>query len=146
MAPLRLRDASHFATASAWAMFAPWLSKPLALLWHDTLVVRLLVFDRFQNRVQAFEFHAGVSGGELPVDLHLCSVTVALPGSNFACQRGEVWDAAVEALPPQRSQFDFRHVEPTAVLWRIVHLQFVDQPPGFLRRECFIQRGQFMRV
>jgi hypothetical protein len=49
------------------------------------LVVRPLVFDRFQNRVQSFEFHTGVSGGELPVNFHLRSVPGALPGSDFAC-------------------------------------------------------------
>lgn len=49
------------------------------------LVVRPLVFDRVQSRVQSFEFHTGVSGGELPVHRHLCSVPVALPGSDFTC-------------------------------------------------------------
>jgi hypothetical protein len=48
------------------------------------LVVRPFVFDRFQNRVQSCEFHTSVSGGELPVHLHLRRVTGALPGSDFA--------------------------------------------------------------
>jgi hypothetical protein len=59
------------------------------------LVVCPLVFDRFQNRVQSFEFHTGVSGGELPVDLHLYRIPGALLGSDFAYQRGKVRDAAV---------------------------------------------------
>ena len=37
MAPLRLRDASHFATTSARTRLVLWLSKPLVLLWNDPL-------------------------------------------------------------------------------------------------------------
>jgi hypothetical protein len=58
---------------------------PLAFLIVEKLVVRPFVFDRFQNRVQSCEFHTSVSGGELPVHLHLRRVTGALPGSDCAC-------------------------------------------------------------
>ena len=95
-------------------------ARRMAVWWTfraPSLVVRPFVFDRFQNRVQSFEFHTGVSGGELPVNLHLRSVTGALPGSDFACQREEVWDAAVEALSPQHPECDFRHVERAWRCW-----------------------------
>ena len=58
----------------------------------DTLVVHPFGFDRIENWVQSLEFHSGVGGGELPVDPYLLSVTVALPGGDFALQCGEVRD------------------------------------------------------
>src|SRR5712692_10835445 len=97
------------------------------------LVVHLFSFDRIENWVQSLEFHSGVGGGELPVDPHLLSVAVTLPGGDFAWQGGEVWHATVETRPSQYASLDLRHVEPTAVLGCVVSLQLVDQPPRLLR-------------
>src|SRR5258705_7047855 len=61
----------------------PTVSTPSELLSKQlisVLVARLLVFDRFQNRIQSCEFYTGVSRGALPVDLPLHSIPVALPG------------------------------------------------------------------
>ena len=45
------------------------------------------------------EFDAGVSGGELPVDLALLCVGGLLPGCEFGVEAVDVGDAPVEALP-----------------------------------------------
>lgn len=103
------------------------------------LVARLLILDRFQNRIQSFELHAGASRGELPVHLHLHSISGTLPGRHFVCQRGQVRNAAVETLSPQHPQCNFRHIEPTAMLGGVVHLQLGDQSAGFLRWKRCIQ-------
>ena len=61
------------------------------------------------------EFDAGVSGGELPVDLALVGVGGVLPGGEFGVEDVKVGDAAVEALAGQGGEFDLGDVEPGAV-------------------------------
>src|SRR5580765_1284781 len=97
-------------------------------------------------RVEAFEFHAGVGGGELPVDAGLGLVPGFLPGGHFSDQRRLVTDPPVEALPGQHRQFRLGHVQPTAMFGGVVDLQLVDQSPGFGRREPLVQRRHLVRV
>lgn len=67
------------------------------------IVVRLLLFDRYRNQVQPFEFHTLIDGEALPVDLELLSVAVTLPDGNFVFQHGELQHTVVEALPQHYS-------------------------------------------
>jgi hypothetical protein len=53
------------------------------------IVVRLLLFDRFQKQIQPVELHSIIDSGAQPVDLDLLSVAVTLPGGNFVFQHGE---------------------------------------------------------
>jgi hypothetical protein len=53
------------------------------------IVVRLLLFDRFQNQIQPFEFHSIIDTAAQPGDLDLLSVAVTLPGGNVVFQHGE---------------------------------------------------------
>ena len=61
-------------------------------------------------------------------------------------QRVLMGDAAGEALPPQRAQLDLSHVQPRAVLGRVVDLQPVRQALGLLRRERLVQAGRRVGV
>ena len=55
---------------------------------------------------------------ELPVDLDAISVHSPVPGSRFPAQGLEIGDPRItKTLPSEQADFDFRLVEPTAVLW-----------------------------
>ena len=67
------------------------------------------------------ELHAGVFGGELPIDLTLVGVGGGLPGGEFAVEDFEVADTAIQALPCQRGEFDLGDArqEPCFGVWWI---------------------------
>src|SRR5439155_4265748 len=48
----------------------------------------------------------------------------------------------VQALAAEQAEFDLRDVEPTAVLGRVMDLQFLHQPPRFLRGKGLVQGRQ----
>ncbi len=84
--------------------------------------------------------------GEVPVDLGLAVVAVLFPSGDLTAHCLQILNASVEALTAQGAQLDFRHVEPTAVLGRVVDLQAFRQVAGFLRGEGLVQRLDSMRV
>ena len=67
------------------------------------------------------ELHAGVFGGELPIDLTLVGVGGGLAGGEFAVEDFEVADTAVLALPCRRGEFDLGDArqEPCFGVWWI---------------------------
>ncbi len=83
---------------------------------------------------------AGVGGGELPVNLALVGVGLALPGGELGVEGVEVLDAAVEALPGQGGEFDLGDVEPRAVFGGVVDLQPLGQRERLGRLERLVQR------
>ncbi len=97
-------------------------------------------------RVEAFELHAGVGGGELPIHSTLGAVAGVLPGGYLRPQRLLLTDPSVQALAAQHRQFRLRHVEPTAMLGRVMDLQPLDQPPGLFGSERLVQTPLPVRV
>ena len=87
------------------------------------------------------EFDAGVLGGEVPVwpwcDWALRSCSQAAISSIRVClsgmRRSRHWDG-------EDAEFGLGQIEPTAVLWRIVPFEALDQPPGFGGRERLVER------
>ena len=51
-----------------------------------------------------------------------------------------------EALPPERAQFDLGHVQPRAVLGRVVQLDALGQALGLGGRERLVKAGQRVGV
>ena len=92
------------------------------------------------------QFCSSVVGFELPIDLGLLAVSFFLPGSGFVRKRLFVGNSPAKTLSRQNVQFDFGHVEPTAVLGRVNNLQTLDQPTSFLGRKGFVQGAQAVRV
>jgi hypothetical protein len=58
----------------------------------------------------------------LPVGLCVVVVAVALPCVDFVGEDLLVGDAAIQTLRREHAEFGFGHVEPTAVLGRVVPL------------------------
>ena len=92
------------------------------------------------------EFDAGVIGRELPVGFGVMGIAVSLPCGNVVDEDLLVGDAAVEALRRENGEFRFRHIEPTAVLWRGMPFEPLDEPSCLVWRKSLVQRCGFMGV
>ncbi len=46
----------------------------------------------------------------------------------------------------QDTEFDFSHIEPTAMFWGVMAFHFGGDAAGFSRRERFIEGSNFIRV
>jgi hypothetical protein len=85
------------------------------------------------------EFDASVGSCEVPIGFGMVRIAIVLPGGDFIGDGLFVGNAAVEALGRQDAEFGLRQIEPTAVLWCVVPLEALDQPPGFSGRKSFIK-------
>ena len=72
-------------------------------------------------------------GCELPVCLCVIGISVVFPSGDFLDEGLFVWDAAIETLSGEDTEFGFREIEPTAVLRRVVPFEALDQPSPSLR-------------
>src|SRR3954471_146888 len=88
----------------------------------------------FHCWVEFAELDAGVLGGELPIGRDGGSVAPELPGLDVALQRRLVADP-VRQVAAEGAQLDFGHVQPGAVLGRVVDLEPVCDALGPLGRE-----------
>ena len=95
----------------------------------------------FHDWIEFFEFMPGDSDSKTPMDFDLLFVAPFFPRADLATQHISVVQPATKALSRQHTNFDFRHVEPTGVLGRVMELQAVEQPPRFIRGKCLIQGG-----
>jgi hypothetical protein len=77
------------------------------------------------------KFDAGVIGRELPVGFGVMGIAISLPCGDLVDEDLLVGDAAVETLRRENGKFGFRHIEPTAVLWRVMPLEPLDEPSCF---------------
>src|SRR5215210_4583091 len=82
-----------------------------------------------EHRIQLLQLDPGVLRREPPAHLRFCSVSMFLPRSDFRSQHRHFVDPAVEALAGKDAQLRLCHVQPTAVLGRVVDLQSLPQPP-----------------
>ena len=92
------------------------------------------------------EFDAGGIGCELPVGFGVMGIAVSLPCGDVVDEDLLVGDAAVEALRRENGEFGFRHIEPTAVLWRVMPFEPLDEPSCFICRKSLLQRCGFVGV
>ena len=92
------------------------------------------------------EFDAGGIGCELPVGFGVMGIAVSLPCGDVVDEDLLVGDAAVEALRRENGEFGFRHIEPTAVLWRVMPFEPLDEPSCFVRWKSLVQRCGFMGI
>ena len=76
------------------------------------------------------EFDARLGGCEVPVGLGVIDISLLLPGGNFVDEGLFVGDPAVQALGCEDGEFGLRQVEPTAVLWRVMPFEVLDQASG----------------
>ncbi len=87
------------------------------------------------------EFDTGACCGELPIGLGVVGISIIFPSCDFVGEGLFVRDAPIEALGRKDNQFGLRHIEPTAVLWRVMPFEPFGQPPCFGGGKSFIKRS-----
>ena len=85
------------------------------------------------------QLDACISSGELPVCLGVVFVAVCLPGGDFPDQRLFEGDPPIEAMVLQDAQFRFGHIQPTAVLGRVMPFEPLDETACLGGGEGFIE-------
>ncbi len=73
-------------------------------------------------------------------------VPFGVPCLDLVDQCGLRRDTAPKALPTKMAEFDFRHVEPTAMFGGIMNVEFIGDSFGLRGRKCFIQRSFGMGI
>jgi hypothetical protein len=68
-------------------------------------------------------------------------VAVVLPCGDLVGEDFLVGDAAIQTLRREHAEFGFGHVEPTAVLGRVVPFEALDEPARRGRGKGLIERG-----
>jgi len=92
------------------------------------------------------EFDAGVVGHELPVGFGVMGIAIRLPCGDLMDEDLLVRDAAVEALRRENGEFGLGPIEPTAVLWRVMPFEPLDETSWFAWRKSLVQRCGYMGV
>lgn len=69
-----------------------------------------------------------------------------LPICNLGLHGSHVGYPAIETLTFQSTEFNLRHVEPTAMLRRVMDFKTFDQPSRLIGRKCFIERSHSMGI
>ena len=92
------------------------------------------------------KFGSGVLGFEPPVDTSSGGVALPHQRLGFPPERLLVGEPLLQARAGQYAELNFRHVQPTAMLWRVVELQPFGNPPGLGSRERLVQRRRAVGV
>src|SRR5277367_701296 len=73
-------------------------------------------------------------------------VSVVLPCIDFADEESSVGNAAVQTLGRENAELGFGHVEPAAVLGRVMPFEALDELAGLRSGEGFVERGWLVGV
>ena len=73
-------------------------------------------------------------------------IAVSIPGGNFGLESGEVREAALKGLAREDGEFDFSHVEPRAMFWRVIDFETIEQTSCRVGLKSFVESGGFMRI
>src|SRR5437867_5020360 len=84
--------------------------------------------------------------GEPPVNGRSLGIAAFFISRDLLFERFQIRQAASQTLTLKDAQFDFGHIEPTAMLRGVMELQLPENPPRFLRRKSFIEGGWLMGV
>ena len=82
------------------------------------------------------EFSPGILGGEAPVDDRTGHIALLFQGFDLPAKGLFVGEPLPETTAGDDTELDFRHIQPAAMLGRVVKLQLPGYVPGLLRREC----------
>jgi hypothetical protein len=90
-------------------------------------------------------FHPRIGDTKAPIDSDAGLVSFSLPGCNLLGQLLAGGNPSVQALALPHRELQLRHVQLTGMLGGVVKLQWLRQPPRFLRCKGRIQR-RTMRI
>ena len=92
------------------------------------------------------EFGYGILGGETPVDDGLGLFALPLQGTDIVVEAVLVRVPLSQAAAGYDAELNLRHIQPTAMLGRVVKLQPPGYAPCLRRRERLVQRRYPMGV
>ena len=86
---------------------------------------------------------------ELPSDLSFDLIPIKFPSAclgsvPFFCECLDITNPPVQALPGKGRELNLSHIEPTAVLWRVVELDAFQNATCLFWGKRFIQSGRLM--
>lgn len=93
--------------------------------------------------IQFFEFDTRIVGCKTQFDGGFVGVAFGFPGQGFAFQSYLIGDVTRQALTAENTEFDFRHIEPTAVFGDRMRLQSVQDTFGLGWGKHFIQGAPY---
>ena len=88
-------------------------------------------------------FGSGLLYAEVPVDPGLRLVTFLFQGLDLPAEGLLVWETLTEVTAGEYAEPNLRHIEPTAVLGRVVELQSLGDAPGLRSRKDLV--GTYLR-
>ena len=86
------------------------------------------------------ELGSGAQYAEAPIDAGLSLVSFQFQGLDLPAERFLVRETLPEAAAGDNTELDLRHIQPTAMLGRVVKLQTPRYAPRLLRRKSLVQR------
>ena len=92
------------------------------------------------------EFASGIPGGEAPLDDRAGLIAFPLRGLDFPPKGFLTAQPLPETVAGEYAEPGLRHIQPAAMLGRVVKLRFPGCPPGLRRRERPVRRRLAMRV
>src|SRR5262245_8184629 len=95
--------------------------------------------NQLKCRVEALQLDAGVSGCKAPVSFDVMNIAVAEPGGDLPLEVATVRDAPIETLTGQDSELGLGHIQPAAVLGRVVPFEALDEAPRLRGGEGFVK-------
>ena len=84
-------------------------------------------------------FRVCILSSELPLDAALLYVTAQLPSIHFGGDRSTIRQTPIKALAVKNTDFDFSHVEPAGMFWRVVKDNISQQYLCLLGTEHFLE-------
>src|ERR671926_837939 len=85
-------------------------------------------------------------GREAPGNRSMSSIARVCIRGGLTGERDFVWYPTGQTMALQDTQFDFGHIQPTAVLGRVMQFELLQNPPRFCGGKGFIERGGFVGV
>src|SRR5499427_10298551 len=85
-------------------------------------------------------------GCESPCNRGMGRIACVFIHGGLTGERGFVWYPPVQTLSSQDTQFDFGHIQPTAVLGCVMPFELFQNAPRFCGGKGCIERGGFVRV
>src|SRR5438067_5163634 len=89
---------------------------------------------------------ASISAGKTPMNATAMSIALGSQRHNMLPHVFRTADPFGQATPLEDTDLDLSHIEPTAMLRRIMHLQSLPDALGFLSRKRFVEAGRRMGV
>ena|ERR1700731_2375651 len=89
---------------------------------------------------------ASIGTGKAPMNLAVLRIALSRQSHNMLPQMLEALHPFGQTASLKNADLNLGHIQPTAMLWRVMHLQSLPDSLRFLRRKRLVEAGCRMRV